>query len=47
LLWVGIGIRQWLILSKWTKKYRQYKELQKRIDEKLDSDEEDGQPGKS
>jgi hypothetical protein len=23
------------VLSKWTKKYKQYKELQKKIDEKL------------
>ena len=38
LLWIGIGIRQWLVLSKWTKKYCQYKELQKKIDEKLDYD---------
>jgi len=38
LLWIGIGIRQWLVLSKWIKKYGQYKELQKKIDEKLDYD---------
>lgn len=38
LLWIGIGIRQWLVLSKWTRKYGQYKELQKKIDEKLDYD---------
>lgn len=41
LVWIGIGIRQWFVLSKWTKKYRQYKELQKKIDEKLDYDDED------
>jgi hypothetical protein len=46
LLWIGIGIRQWLVLSKWTKKYKQYKELQKKVDEKLDYDEDD-QPSKS
>ena len=45
LLWIGIGIRQWLVLSKWTKKYKQYKELQKKIDEKLDYDgDENDQP---
>ena len=38
---IVIGIRQWLVLSKWTKKYEQYKELQKKIDEKLDYDESD------
>ncbi|HEU4605555.1 MAG TPA: hypothetical protein VFS46_04885 [Nitrososphaera sp.] len=41
LVWIGIGVRQWFVLSKWTKKYRQYKELQKKIDEKLDYDEDD------
>lgn len=41
LVWIGIGIRQWFVLSKWTKKYKQYKELQKKIDEKLDYDEND------
>ena len=38
LLWIGIGFRQWFVLSKWTKKYKQYKQLQKKIDEKLDYD---------
>ncbi|MDQ3968582.1 MAG: hypothetical protein M3275_09330 [Thermoproteota archaeon] len=40
LFWLGIGIRQWFVLSKWTKKYKQYKQLQKKIDEKLDYDSE-------
>jgi hypothetical protein len=40
LFWLGIGIRQWFVLSKWTKKYKQYKQLQKKIDEKLDYDRE-------
>jgi hypothetical protein len=48
LLWIGIGIRQWLVLSKWTKKYDQYKELQKKIDKKLDYDgDENDQANKS
>ena len=38
IVWLGIGIRQWFVLSKWTKKYERYKELQKKIDEKLDYD---------
>lgn|SRR5574341_183279 len=38
LVWLGIGIRQWFVLSDWTKKYERYKELQKKIDEKLDYD---------
>ena len=36
IVWLGIGIRQWFVLSKWTKRYERYKELQKKIDEKLD-----------
>ncbi len=36
LVWIGIGIRQWFVLSKWTKRYQRYKELQKKVDEKLD-----------
>jgi hypothetical protein len=47
-VWLGIGIRQWLVLSKWTKKYERYKELQKKIDEKLDYEEnfDEGKPEK-
>ena len=47
LFWLGIGIRQWFVLSKWTKKYKQYKQLQKKIDEKLnyDSDPDKGNEG--
>jgi hypothetical protein len=41
LIWLGIGIRQWFVLSKWSKKYEHYKELQRRIDEKLDYDNDD------
>jgi hypothetical protein len=37
LIWLGIGIRQWIVLSKWSKKYQKYKELQKKIDEKMDN----------
>ena len=45
LIWLGIGIRQWFVLSKWTKKYERYKELQKKIDEKLDYDSYEGKEG--
>jgi hypothetical protein len=46
LIWSGIGIRQWFVLSKWTKKYERYKELQKKIDEKLDYDNADDEVDK-
>lgn len=45
LIWLGIGIRQWFVLSKWTKKYERYKELQKKIDEKLDYDSDESKEG--
>jgi hypothetical protein len=41
LVWLGIGIRQWFVLSRWSKKYERYKELQKRVDEKLDYESDD------
>jgi len=50
LFWIGVGIRQWFVLSKWTKKYKQYKQLQKKVDEKLmdyDSDNDKGKEGQS
>jgi hypothetical protein len=36
IVWLGVGIWQWFVLSKWSKKYERYKELQRRIDDKLD-----------
>ena len=36
LAWIAIGIRQWFVLSKWTQRYEIYKELQRKINEKLD-----------
>ncbi|MDG7001308.1 MAG: hypothetical protein JRN15_19605 [Nitrososphaerota archaeon] len=32
----AIGARQWLVLSKWTGRYKVYKEMQSKVDEKLD-----------
>lgn len=36
LAWIVVGIRQWFVLSKWTQRYEIYKELQRKINEKLD-----------
>jgi hypothetical protein len=47
LVWLGIGIRQWIVFSKWAQKYRMYKEVQQKVEESLDfekSDEEKGSP---
>lgn len=35
-----IGVRQWMVLSKWTRRYKQFKELQRKVDEKLDFESE-------
>ncbi len=40
ILWLGIGIRQWIVLSRWNKKYQRYRELQKKIDEKMDNEDD-------
>ena len=36
---VAIGVRQWMTFSKWTERYKAYKELQAKIDAKLDFEE--------
>ena len=41
LVWLGIGVRQWFVLSKWDKKYKQFKEEQKEIDKKFEEDSDD------
>ncbi|MEK6946317.1 MAG: hypothetical protein AABX32_01815 [Nanoarchaeota archaeon] len=42
-VWLGIGIRQWIILSRWDKKYRQFKEEQKEIDKNFEDDNDENQ----
>ena len=39
-VFLAIGVRQWMTLSKWTTRYREFKELQKKVDEKLDFESE-------
>lgn len=36
LAFIAVGVSQWMAFSKWTERYKAYKELQKKIDEKLD-----------
>jgi hypothetical protein len=36
IFWLGIGIRQWIVLSKWNRRYQRYKELQKKIDKEME-----------
>ncbi|QLH06238.1 SHOCT domain-containing protein [Nitrosopumilus ureiphilus] len=41
LVWLGVGIRQWIVLSKWDKKYQQFKEKQEEIDKKFEDESND------
>jgi energy-coupling factor transporter transmembrane protein EcfT len=36
LVWLGVGIRQWMVFSRWMRKYREFKVLQKKVEESLD-----------
>ena len=39
--WLGVGIRQWIVLTKWDKKYQKFKQRQEEIDKKLSENEEE------
>jgi membrane protein YdbS with pleckstrin-like domain len=39
LAFIAVGVRQWMAFSKWTERYKAYKELQAKIDAKLDFEE--------
>ncbi|AIC15356.1 hypothetical protein NVIE_011250 [Nitrososphaera viennensis EN76] len=41
LIWLGVGIRQWIVFSRWTRKYRMYRKLQKELDRRLDFEKND------
>jgi hypothetical protein len=47
LAFIALGVSQWMAFSKWTERYKAYKELQARIDAKLDfeKDQAEGSPG--
>jgi hypothetical protein len=36
IVWLGIGIRQWIVLSKWTRRYEEYKRRRDEIDRQFD-----------
>jgi len=44
---IAIGVRQWMMFSKWTVRYKAYKELQAKIDAKLDFEDDRGGEGTS
>ena len=41
LVWLGIGIRQWVVLSRWDRKYQNFKAKQKEIDDKFEDDSDE------
>ena len=43
--WLGVGIRQWIVLTKWDKKYQKFKQRQEEINKKLSENEEDNGEG--
>jgi hypothetical protein len=45
LAWLGIGIRQWVVFSKWLRKFRLYKERQKELEDLLDFEKSDEEKG--
>jgi energy-coupling factor transporter transmembrane protein EcfT len=45
LVWLGVGIRQWKVFSRWKLRYQEFKALQKKVEESLGFEEESkGQP---
>jgi hypothetical protein len=41
LAWLGVGIRQWIVFSKWLRKLRLYKERQEELEDLLDFEKSD------
>jgi hypothetical protein len=41
LAWLGVGIRQWRVFSKWLRKFRLYKERQEELEDLLDFEKSD------
>ena len=41
LAWLGVGIRQWTVFSKWLRKFRLYKERQEELEDLLDFEKSD------
>jgi hypothetical protein len=35
-VWLAVGVRQWVVFSKWQRRYQEFKLLQKKVDESLD-----------
>lgn len=45
LVWLGVGIRQWKVFSKWKRKYQEFKALQKKAEASLDFEKSNERKG--
>src|SRR5918998_3823577 len=45
LAWLGVGVRQWIVFSKWLRKFRLYKERQQELEDLLDFEKSDEEKG--
>ena len=45
LVWLGVGIRQWIVFSRWKRRYQEYKKSRKKVDESLDFEKSDERKG--
>ena len=43
LAWLGVGIRQWIILSKWDKRYKKFKAQQDEVDKQFHDESDETQ----
>ena len=41
LVWLGVGIRQWMVFSRWKRRYQEYNKSRKKVDESLDFEKSD------
>ena len=41
-IWLGIGIRQWYVFSKWDSKYKKFRERQEELERKIDEEFDTG-----
>jgi hypothetical protein len=41
IVWLGVGIRQWIVFSRWNRRYQEYKKSRKKVDESLDFEKSD------
>lgn len=46
-IWLGIGIRQWYLFTKWDSKYKNFKQRQEELERKIDEELEDADESNS